>query len=93
MSHIYSTLHRVVIMIQPYHTHNKQQAGIIIIYTEERGEKLWQVQKKCANFGGNWDRPPFVWPDGHLPGDPTSIGAPIPHATPCPIDGAQLLLS
>ena len=32
-------------------------------------------------------------PDEHLPGGPTSIGAPIPHANPCPIDGAQLLLS
>ena len=32
-------------------------------------------------------------PDGHFPGVPTSIGVPIPHANPCPVDGMQLLLS
>ena len=31
--------------------------------------------------------------DGDLPWGPTSIGAPITHAKPCPIDGTQLLLS
>ena len=33
-------------------------------------------------------------PGGHVPGGgPTSIGAPIPHVNPCPIDGAQPPLS
>ena len=45
------------------------------------------------NFVGFRYSPPLTHgPDGHLPGGPTSIGAPIPHANPCPIDGAQLLL-
>ena len=34
-------------------THNKQQAGIIIICTEERGKKVMTGHKKYIQFSGN----------------------------------------
>ena len=44
--------------IDPPSTHNKQQAGIKSICTEERGKKLWQLQM-CSNYGSKWYSPPY----------------------------------
>ena len=72
-------------------THNKQQAGIKSISTEERGKKVMTATNMCSNFGSKWysrqsshfhfyltSPPP---PHPLIPLFPTY---PPPHSTPLP---------
>ena len=47
--------------ISPWSTHNKQQAGIKSICTEERGKKLWQLQICVQISVVNGPVPPYKY--------------------------------